>query len=76
MADSAWKVPEGMRFLSRARAFTDEENAALAADPPITGARYEAGERPQADGTHVVSETGRVESDACPLPGRAAQVQR
>ncbi|MCZ8382370.1 DUF779 domain-containing protein [Mycobacterium sp. CPCC 205372] len=69
------EAPEGKRFLSRGRAFTDEENAALAADPPLTGARYEAGERPQPHGTHVVAETGRVESDACPLPGRAAPVE-
>ena len=32
------EAPEGVRFLSRARAFTDEENATLAANPPLTGA--------------------------------------
>lgn len=69
------EAPEGKRFLSRGRAFTDEENATLTADPPLTGARYEAGERPEAHGTHVVAETDRVESDACPLPGHAAQVK-
>lgn len=31
------EAPEGVRFLSRARAFTDEENAALEAIPVITG---------------------------------------
>lgn len=32
------EAPEGMRFLIRGRAFTNEENAALAAAPPMTGA--------------------------------------
>ena len=32
------EAPEGVRFLSRARAFSDEENAVLAANPPLTGA--------------------------------------
>lgn len=32
------EAPEGLRFLIRGRAFTDEENAALAAAPPVTGA--------------------------------------
>ena len=32
------EAPEGVRFLSRARAFTEEENALLAANPPLTGA--------------------------------------
>ena len=31
------EAPEGMRFLSRSRAFTDAENALLNAAPPITG---------------------------------------
>ena len=64
--------PEGMRFLSRGRAFTEEENAQLSQDPPITGARFEAGARPPRGGSHVVAEA----ADACALPaGRAAQVQ-
>ena len=32
------EAPEGLRFLIRGRAFTDAENAALAAAPPVTGA--------------------------------------
>lgn len=32
------EAPEGLRFLIRGRAFTAEENAALAAAPPVTGA--------------------------------------
>ncbi|MEB3020550.1 DUF779 domain-containing protein [[Mycobacterium] crassicus] len=31
------EAPEGMRFLSRGRAFTDAENALLNAAPPMTG---------------------------------------
>ncbi|WGT47993.1 DUF779 domain-containing protein [Tessaracoccus lacteus] len=32
------EAPEGVRFLSRARAFTDDENRLLADSPPLTGA--------------------------------------
>ena len=32
------EAPEGVRFLSRARAFSAEENAILTANPPLTGA--------------------------------------
>nr|WP_202422603.1 DUF779 domain-containing protein [Gordonia sp. SID5947] len=32
------EAPEGVRFLSRARAFREEENQTLAAHPPLTGA--------------------------------------
>lgn len=35
--------PEGLRFLSRSRAFTDAENAALDATPVCTGADKSAG---------------------------------
>jgi uncharacterized protein len=66
------EAPEGVRFLSRGRAFTDEENRQLDAQSPVTGAGYERGERPPDTGTHVVAEG----IDACPLPGRAASVQR
>ena len=66
------EAPEGKRFLSRGRAFTEAENAALADHPPVTGERYEAGERPSETGTHVVAEA----EDACPIPVRhAASVQ-
>jgi uncharacterized protein len=40
------EVPEGVRFLSRGRVFTDAEKALLEAAPVITGAAYERGERP------------------------------
>jgi uncharacterized protein len=47
------EAPEGVRFLSRGRAFTDEERAELATEPVITGAAYERGERPSARGRVV-----------------------
>jgi uncharacterized protein len=59
------EAPEGLRFLSRGRAFTDDENRVLAENPPVTGAEYERGMRPDRNGTHVVAEA----IDACPLPG-------
>ncbi len=56
------EAPEGMRFLSRGRVFSDEEQARLRAEPVITGAGYERGERP--------AERGRVvDSDAGTRPG-------
>ncbi|CRZ16357.1 DUF779 domain-containing protein [Mycolicibacterium neworleansense] len=63
--------PEGMRFLSRGRAFTAAENDLLAGQPPVTGAQYSAGARPPDTGTHIVDEA----ADACPVPGgRAGQM--
>ncbi len=58
------EAPEGMRFLSRARAFTDAENQLLTDDPPVTGADYERGARSPRTATHIVAEA----VDACPLP--------
>jgi uncharacterized protein (DUF779 family) len=55
------EAPEGMRFLSRGRAFTDDENALLASAPVITGADYADGKRPPercpvvADAAHALS---------------------
>ncbi|MCG5432268.1 DUF779 domain-containing protein [Mycobacterium sp. MYCO198283] len=40
------EAPEGMRFLSRGRAFDADELAALDAEPPITGAEWARGVRP------------------------------
>jgi uncharacterized protein len=59
------EAPEGVRFLSRGRVFTDAETALLTAIPVITGASYARGERPSERGPVVAS---------CPLPpaGRAA----
>ena len=61
------EAPEGMRFLSRGRAFTDAENQSLAEHPPVTGADYAAGARPPRKGTHIVAQA----VDACPVPGGA-----
>lgn len=60
------EAPEGMRFLSRGRAFTDAENDALAEQSPVTGTQYSAGVRPPDTGSHLVDEA----ADACPVPGR------
>jgi uncharacterized protein (DUF779 family) len=59
------EAPEGMRFLSRGRAFSDAENQSLTERPPVTGADYADGKRPAQSGTHIVAEA----VDACPLPG-------
>jgi uncharacterized protein (DUF779 family) len=58
------EAPEGMRFLSRGRAFSDAENQSLTEHPPVTGADYADGKRPAQSGTHVVAEA----VDACPVP--------
>ena len=44
------EAPEGVRFLSRGRVFSDEEQALLRGMPVITGASYERGERPAVRG--------------------------
>jgi uncharacterized protein len=65
------ETPEGKRFLTRGRAYTEDENRALADEPPVTGSAYERGERPKDRGTHIVAEA----SDACPVPAaRTVQV--
>jgi hypothetical protein len=56
--------------LSRGRAFSEGENAALAATPVITGAAYERGERPPERAPVVASA-----ADACSLPGRAGALK-
>ena len=63
------EAPEGMRFLSRGRAFSDDENAALDQQPAVTGTEFAQGARPQASGSHIVAEG----VDACPIPGRASK---
>jgi len=59
------EAPEGMRFLSRGRAFGDAENTELAASPVITGADYERGERPPERAPVVAAA-----ADACSVPAR------
>ena len=58
------EAPEGMRFLSRGRAFTDAENRLLNGAAPITGADFAQGARPPGVGTHIVVDA----IDACPIP--------
>lgn len=60
------EAPEGVRFLSRGRAFSGPEIRRLAAAPPVTGARYAAGERPLDPPAGVVAKA----SDVCPVPIR------
>lgn len=64
------ETPEGMRFLSRGRAFSDEENRLLASAAPLTGVDYERGARPPEQADLVVAEA----ADACAIPGRRAEV--
>jgi len=62
------EAPEGLRFLSRGRAFTDDENTALAAVPVVTGVDYERGVRPSSLRTHIVAATGPEIQASCPIP--------
>ncbi|WP_006244623.1 DUF779 domain-containing protein [Mycolicibacterium tusciae] len=62
------EAPEGMRFLSRGRAYGNDENQLLNGQPPVTGTDFALGARPPATGTHIVAEG----VDACPIPGRAS----
>ena len=65
------EAPEGFRFLSRGRAFTDDENAQLDSVAALIGAQYAAGATPPGPRGEVVAEA----ADACPMPkGRAAQI--
>ncbi len=63
------EAPEGLRFLSRGRVFTDEEKALLEATPVITGAAYELGERPTVRGQVVDGAT----PETCPPSSREPQ---
>ncbi|MDG5485674.1 DUF779 domain-containing protein [Mycolicibacterium gadium] len=62
------EAPEGMRFLSRGRAFNSDENDLLNAEELVTGADFALGKRPPRAGTHIVAEA----VDACAIPGRAS----
>ncbi|SON59079.1 hypothetical protein MSIMFI_00561 [Mycobacterium simulans] len=57
------EAPEGVRFLSRGRLFTDAEQELLRAVPVITGAAFERGERPSTRGFIVDLD------DKTPPPG-------
>jgi hypothetical protein len=58
------EAPEGLRFLSRGRVLTDDEQAGHASAPVITGAGYELGERPSGRGQVVTDAAPAV----CPPP--------
>ncbi|MFD4182176.1 DUF779 domain-containing protein [Rhodococcus sp. NPDC058514] len=60
------EAPEGLRFLSRARAFTPAENVALAEVAPVTGQSWEEGRRPTLSAEPLVVAEA---ADACPVPG-------
>jgi uncharacterized protein len=60
-------APEGMRFLSRGRAFTPDELARLQGQPPLLGAAYAAGQRPSPPDVPVVVAEA---ADACPVPSK------
>ncbi len=63
------EAPEGVRFLSRGRVFTDAEKALLQAMAVITGATYERGERPSVRGQVVTQDKGAAPG-TCPAPSR------
>jgi uncharacterized protein len=58
------EAPEGVRFLSRGRVFSDDETALMRDAPVITGVAYERGERPAARGSVVADNA----PGACPVP--------
>ncbi|MFE3290818.1 DUF779 domain-containing protein [Rhodococcus sp. NPDC059234] len=61
------EAPEGMRFLSRARAFAPAEIDALADGDLVTGEGWASGSRPvPPTEPQVVAEA----ADACPVPAR------
>ena len=62
------EAPEGMRFLSRGRAFTADELERLEAVPPLLGADYAGGKRPPVPTEPVVVAEA---ADACPVPATA-----
>ena len=60
------EAPEGVRFLSRGRAFTVAEIEALIADPPLTGVDFQRGARPRERDDVLVLDA----AEACQMPGR------
>ncbi|QDQ96945.1 DUF779 domain-containing protein [Tomitella fengzijianii] len=59
------EAPEGVRFLTRSRPFTQAELRALTDAPPLTGAQVEAGDVPPAPGLPVVVEDAADAGSAC-----------
>lgn len=64
------EAPEGVRFLSRGRVFTDEEQARLRAAPVVTGAAYERGQRPPVRGQVVARDTAAAAATCRPPTGQ------
>lgn len=62
------EAPEGLRFLTRSRPFTEGQIAALAAAPAPTGAQVEAGAVPALPGEPVIVADGAAAGAACTLP--------
>lgn len=60
------EAPEGLRFLSRGRVFSEDEAALLRDAPVITGDGYERGERPPVRGFIAADNA----PGACPVPRR------
>jgi len=56
------EAPEGMRFLSRGRAFTEAELECLDGDPPLRGTDYADGRRPPPP------PAGPMVGQGCPVP--------
>ena len=61
------ETPEGMRFLSRGRSFSEEETAALSATSPLVGAQWDEGVRPEPP---TEPQVVAAAADACPVPVR------
>lgn len=61
------EAPEGLRFLSRGRAFDSDELDALLQQPALTGRDWESGARPALSLQPTVVATA---VDACPVPAR------
>jgi uncharacterized protein (DUF779 family) len=66
------EAPEGVRFLSRGRVYTDDEKAELQTIPVITGAAYERGERPSVRG-RVLDLDSEATPGMCPTGSRDPQ---
>jgi hypothetical protein len=62
------EAPEGLRFLSRGRFFSDAEKKQLRDVAIITGAAYERGERPSSFGYVVECDYKTPVPGTCPTP--------
>jgi uncharacterized protein len=63
------EAPEGMRFLSRGRVYTDAQQALIDDSPVITGAAFERGARPAVRGSVVGLLGDDAPPGTCPAPG-------